>query len=50
MNRGIISKIFDWGTHPNYDNTTAFQWFAGLVFILILAFLWSTVINGMREE
>ncbi len=47
--RGVISKIFDWGTHPQFDNTTITQWVAGLVILVIIAFLWSTVIRGMEE-
>ncbi len=47
--RGVISKIFDWGTHPQFDNSTITQWVAGLIVLLIIAFLWSTVIQSMGE-
>jgi hypothetical protein len=42
---GLISKIFGWGTHPMNDTSTTKEWFAGLVLVLILAFMWSTVIR-----
>lgn len=47
--RGIISKIFDWGTHPSYDSSTTTQWAAGLIVILIVSFLWSTVVNSFGD-
>lgn len=47
---GIISKLFAWTTNASYDNTTVADWGAGLVVILILAFLWSTVINHTIRE
>lgn len=46
--RGIISKIFDWGSHPSYDDSTAMQWGAGIIIIVILAYLWSTVVNRVE--
>lgn len=42
---GIITKIFAWITHTSYDDSTTLDWAAGVVVILILAFLWSTVVN-----
>jgi hypothetical protein len=42
--RGVISKCFDWLWHPQNDDSTVTQWVAGLVLILIAAFLWSTVV------
>lgn len=46
--RGILSKMFDWLGHPLNDESTAATWAMGLVLILIVAFLWSTVINRME--
>jgi len=48
--RGMIAKIFDWGTHASYDDTTAADWLAGLVLVLIAAFLWATVVNHTIRE
>lgn len=45
MDSGLITRIFEWGTSVNYDRTTASTWLAGLVLVLIVAFLWSTVIR-----
>lgn len=42
---GLISKAFSWGTHPLNDDTSVNEWLAGLVLVLILAFMWSTVIR-----
>lgn len=47
---GILRGIFDWTTHASYDSTTTVDWAAGLVVILILAFLWSTVVNHTIKE
>lgn len=43
--RGIISGIFDWGQHPLYSRGTVTDWSAGLALVLILAFLWKTVVD-----
>lgn len=42
---GLISKMFAWGTHPANDQSTVNDWLAGLVLLLIIAFLWSTVVR-----
>lgn len=47
--RGIVSKIFDWGAHPTTGKNTTAEWAAGLLVVLILSFLWSTVIKSMAE-
>ena len=46
---GIISKIYTWVWHPSNSSETLNEWGAGLVVILILAFLWSTVVNRMIQ-
>lgn len=43
--RGIISKIFDWMKHPANSNTSILDWSAGLVLILMVSFLWATVVK-----
>lgn len=45
MGNGLISKIFGWFSHPFNDDSTPTQWLAGLVLLLILAFMWSTVVK-----
>ncbi len=47
--RGVINGIFAWGQHPLYSEGTLWEWGAGLVLILILAFLWTTVLAKIRE-
>lgn len=42
---GLISKTFSWIWHPSNSNETLGEWAGGLVVILILAFLWGTVVN-----
>jgi hypothetical protein len=50
MNQGIITKIFSWITHPSEsEDGTVIEWFAGLVLILIVSFLWSTVVRQTVE-
>lgn len=49
MNSGLISKFFAWGTSPLNDDTTIAQWAGGLVFVLVLAFLWSTVVRQVVD-
>ncbi len=47
--KGLISQTLDWLTHPQYAEATPGTWAAGLVLVLILAFLWTTVVKQIRE-
>jgi hypothetical protein len=47
---GFISKIYSWVWHPSNDDSTLTDWAAGLVVVLILAFLWSTVIRTIEAS
>lgn len=47
---GIVSDIGGWLSHPLYSEGTLGSWSAGLILILIVAFLWATVIRGMEEK
>jgi hypothetical protein len=42
---GVIGSTFEWLQHPLYSKGTMFDWGAALVLVLILAFLWKTVID-----
>lgn len=42
---GLISKTFTWFAHPFNDQSTPIEWLAGLVLLLIVAFMWSTVVK-----
>jgi ABC-type phosphate transport system permease subunit len=41
----MIAKIFDWLQSPVESEATISEWAAGLVLILIVSFLWSTVVR-----
>jgi ABC-type phosphate transport system permease subunit len=41
----MISKIFDWLQSPMESEASISEWAAGLVLILIVSFLWSTVVR-----
>lgn len=45
---GIITKMFGWILHPSIDtDTDPTDWAAGLVLVLIVAFLWSRVVKQL---
>lgn len=46
---GLISKIFSWITHASYDDSTVQEWLYGLALILIVSFLWATVVHQVVE-
>jgi hypothetical protein len=50
MNEGLITKIFSWVSHPLYDDSTLKDWLMGLALILVVAFLWSTVVRQTIES
>jgi hypothetical protein len=50
MNQGLIGKIFSWGSSPSYSDTTVSVWLYGLLLVLILAFLWSTVVRQVLRD
>jgi hypothetical protein len=47
----IFGKIFNWIQHPTFDTKTdPKDWLAGLVLIVIAAFLWSRVVKQLVEN
>ena len=50
MNDSLVGKVFSWGTSANYSDTTLEVWLMGLALILVLAFLWSTVVRDVIRE
>jgi len=51
MNKnGLLTKFFSWGTSASFSDTTINVWLYGLALVLILAFLWSTVIRALIRE
>lgn len=49
MNSGLLSKILNWVEHPTFSEGTPTEWVAGLVLILMVSFLWSTVVRATVE-
>lgn len=47
--KGIIGGTLDWLTHPLDNTGTLTDWAMGLAVILVLAFLWATVIKQLIE-
>ena len=45
MTSGLISGTLNWANHPGNSTGTIGEWLAGLVLILIVAFLWSEVVS-----
>ena len=51
MNKnGLLGKVFAWGTSANFSDTTTQVWLYGLALMLVLAFLWSTVVRAVVRE
>lgn len=42
---GLISKIYKWVWHPSNSDETLMDWGAGLLLVIIVSFLWSTIIK-----
>lgn len=40
----IFEQLFQWGGHANYDTSTAKEWLAGLVLIVLAGMLWAQVV------
>lgn len=46
--KGLISQTLNWISHPANSNGTVKDYAAGLVLILIAAFLWSQVVQQIE--
>lgn len=46
----LFNELFSWGTTASFDNATIKTWAAGLVLVLIIAFLWSTVVSSIIRK
>ena len=49
MNQGLIGNFYAWGVSPLNDDTTIALWAGGLVVVLVIAFLWATVVKQVVE-
>lgn len=47
---GLVSKIFSWGNSASVSDTPPEVWIAGLGLVLVLAFLWSTVVRDVLAK
>lgn len=45
---GLITRTLNWITHPSYSDPNLATWGAGLTLILIVSFLWTTVIKQIE--
>jgi hypothetical protein len=46
---GLLTKLFHWGTSAGYSDTAIQEWLWGLLLVLILSFLWSTVVRQVVD-
>jgi hypothetical protein len=46
--KGIVSTTIDWLSHPLYSEGTLGTWVAGLTLILLVSFLWATVVRQIE--
>lgn len=49
MEKGIVSQIIDWITHPYYSEESVTFWALGLVVILAVSFLWAEIPRKLVE-
>jgi hypothetical protein len=45
---GIFTNTLQWLTHPSYSDESLGTWGSFLMLVLILSFLWSTVIKQIE--
>jgi hypothetical protein len=45
MKQGIFTQTLQWITHPAYSESSIGTWLAFLLAVLILSFLWTTVLE-----
>lgn len=43
--KGLLTQTLAWIEHPGNSQGSLVEWAAGLVLILILSFLWTTVVK-----
>jgi hypothetical protein len=48
MQKGLITSTHEWFTHATYSDGDVVEWAAGLVAVLLVAFLWSTVVSSIE--
>ncbi|HEX3643300.1 MAG TPA: hypothetical protein VHV10_18600 [Ktedonobacteraceae bacterium] len=49
--QSVFGGIKDWFLHPTFDtDTDPKDWILGLLFVLVVSFLWSRVIKQLVEN
>ena len=46
--KGLLSTVGEWFNHPFYSEGSIKEWLAALALILVLSFLWSTVVREIE--
>lgn len=46
--KGIVTQTLDWIAHPTHSDSSIKDWAAGLLLILIVSFLWTTVVSQIE--
>jgi hypothetical protein len=46
---GLISKVIAWIEHPGNSNETITDWLLFVALILMISFLWTTVLRHIPE-
>ena len=44
----VFCRIWSMATEPATDDKTVINWFGGLVLLIVLSFLWSTVVKQIE--
>jgi hypothetical protein len=42
---GLFTRMLDWILHPQFADTDPIDWFAFVVLLVMLGFLWSKVVR-----
>jgi len=46
--KGLLAQTLDWVTHPSYSDESLGTWAAFLLLVIIMSFLWTTVIRQIE--
>ena len=48
--QGLLHHLMNWAQSARYSTTTVQVWLLGLALILVIAFLWSTVVRDVLDD
>lgn len=46
--KGLLTSTLEWITHPSYSDESLGTWAAFLLLVIIVSFLWTTVIRQIE--